>query len=547
MLLPFFALFLNSVTAAPEAPSLLATVPESAYILVHCNDIAAVRSRAERNDWYRLLGTEQGEPFMSELARDIQAETHSDLDELLALANELEGEIVFFDAGNVAGFATAPPANSDQLVHLAQDWLPSGTSSARPIIDVGAATVELAAWPDEIDGWNGRAGHFAAFVNHPEMIAIYSGDARDDVMAVVSECVARLEPKANAPLVSAYLENGGGKSSGVEVFIDFTPLVDDAEAELARAVEGILPDPTDLLGLEHGTWLHVQADVFPGRQVECTATLRIPPETLAARLADTFRPLPHALAASLPSGVWGIYALHWDVKQFYQRARASVEEAGRGEGLESLDAGREVARGLADVDPIVDVLNQLAGDFVAYMVEPPDLEITELTEDERVFSMLGFYAGLVDGSAFHTAMEKLFEAGALENYFDVQELAGVDAYLIADDSTLDGGIAFMPHAFSVALSKRVLERGLKALSRSDGASLLDGSSMHATIDANSGACFLVCIEMTPLRKFLMAGSPQDLLLPPLEDGSPARDPFDSMLVGSARRTRTGFEFSLATR
>ena len=114
---------------------------------------------------------------------------------------------------------------------------------------------------------------------------------------------------------------------------------------------------------------------------------------------------------------------------------------------------------------MVDVLNQLAGDFVLYMVEPNEDGENAGTDEERQLSMLGIYAGLIDGDAFHETIERLFDAGGLESTFDMQELEGVDVYVIDDENALDGGIAFMPRAFSVALSRYVLRRGLMALDR----------------------------------------------------------------------------------
>ena len=44
----------------------------------------ALRSRAERNDWYRLLASDHGEPLLSEFAREFRSETDTDMLELLA-------------------------------------------------------------------------------------------------------------------------------------------------------------------------------------------------------------------------------------------------------------------------------------------------------------------------------------------------------------------------------------------------------------------------------------------------------------------------------
>ena len=545
MLLSLLLLPLAHLAPAP-ADSLLAIVPEDAYALVHCRDFTALRARAERNDWYRLLGSSQGEPLLSELADELRHSTHGEMDELLAMARALEGEIVFFDTGTVAGFATEPPANRAPLAGLMREWMPGGDAAARRTLELAGGTAELVAWPDDMDGWSGRAGHFAAFVDHPRVLAIYSGDDSAAVMAALTQGVTAIGADRRAPLVSSYLASGGGRGGGIEVFVDFTPLVGQAEAALKEAVEDVLPDPSSLLGLEAGTWLHASADVFPGTRVDCRARLRLPPDTLAARLADTFEPLPPTLPADLPTGIWGLWALNWDLKLFYARARAAYEEAGRAEGLQAVDAGIEAARGMSGVDPVADVLNQLEGDFALYFVDPGDGEDESRTGEMEELLSLGFHAGLIDGDAFLTAFENLLEVVFLQDVFELEEIAGVDAYVTGEDDDIDGGIAILPRAFTVAPSRRVLERALLALTRAEGASLLDGSRMQAAIDENAGVCFLWCMEMTPLRVFLLPELEGDLRLPPPEDGQPARDPFDAQLIGTARRTRDGFELRLHT-
>lgn len=549
MLVPIFLLpfahLAPSPDPAPDEGSLLATVPDDAYALVHCRDVLALRGRAERNDWYRLLGSSHGEPILSALAHEIRRGAHCEMEDLLAIGAALEGEVVFFDTGTVAGFAAEPPRDRAALSAAVRAWMPEEEVAAHRSLELGGGTAQLVAWPDEIDGWTGRAGHYAAFVDHPQALAIYSGDDLEALRAVLSDSVRGLATDRRAPLVASYLAAGGGQGGGIEAFVDFTPLVDQAEAALKEAVEGVLPDPSRLLGLQEGTWLHASADVYPGTRVDCQARLRVPPDTLAASLADTFRPLPHALPADLPRGVWCLWALDWDVKVFYQRVREAYEEAGLGEGLQVVDAGIDVAKGVAGVDPVVDVLNQLAGDFAVYFVDPPQEEMEPDFDGMEELASLGFQAGLLDGEAFLSAFETLIEVGDMGSAFDLEEIAGVDAYVVRDDGA-DGGVAFLPDAFAGAPSRRVLERSLRALTGAEDASLLDGSRMQAAIDENAGACFLTCVEMTPLRAFLpeLDG---DLRLPPLEEGQPARDPFDAQLVGTVRRAPEGFELRLHTR
>jgi hypothetical protein len=546
MLLSTLLLSLPHLAPLPVEGSLLAVVPEDAYALAHCRDTAGLRARTELNDWYRLLASAEGEPLLSELAREFQHHTRSEMDELLAMAKVLQGEAVFFDTGKVAGFVVDPPANRAALADLMRAWIPSG-EAARRTLEVAGGAVELVAWPDDIGGWAGRAGHFAAFVDHPQALAIYSGDDSAAVVAAVTEGVTRLGGDAGAPLVSSYLAAGGGHGGGVELFVDFTPLVEAAEAALKEAVEGFLPDPSKLLGLEGGTWMHATADVFSGTRIDCRAQLHLPEDTLVSRLADTFQPLPNTLPADLPRDIWFLWALNWDLKLFYQRAREAYEEAGLGEGLGEVDAGLEAAKGMSGVDPVVDVLNQLAGDFCFYFVQPEERKPGERLDAMDALPTLGLQAGLVDGNAFLTALEKLLAVGGLEAMFDIEEIAGVDAYVFEGDEGVDGGLACLPRALTIAPSRRVLEHNLQALTRVEGASLLHGSRTRAALDENAGACFVWCVEMTPLRVFFLPELEGDLQLPPLEAGQPARDPFDTQLIGSARRAVGGFELELYTR
>ena len=117
------SLLLLSVPSAPAQDSLLATVPEEAYVLVHCRDVAGLRARAERNDWYRLLGGPDGEQILEGLAYELRTKTHSDMDDLLAVADGLEGEVVFFDDfEDVVGVSVSSATFADLLryrMHLA--------------------------------------------------------------------------------------------------------------------------------------------------------------------------------------------------------------------------------------------------------------------------------------------------------------------------------------------------------------------------------------------------------------------------------------------
>ena len=535
---------LTSLTAASTSDSLLSAVPENAWTLVHCPNVAALRTRAEANDWYRLLGSPQGESIWEELEREFRHSTHSDLDGVLPVAEALTGEAVFFDTGSVAGFVAEAPGSPQDLTGRMRGWLPEG-DAARRTFTLGAAVVEMVAWPDEQEGWRGRAGHFAAFVEHPDALAIFSGDDAASLTAVLNASVGGLGTERRVPLVSAYLDDGGA-AGGIGVFVDFTPLIAPTEEALREALDGVLPDPRGLLGLEEGVWLHAETDFFPGTRVQGSARLHLPEDTLIARLADTWTPLPRTLPAELPNGIWALNAWNWDMKRFYRLAREAYEEAGRGEGLAPVDEGLQAAEGLSGVDPIVDVLDQLSGVFAFYAVEPPEDDGRSELDAMDFLASMGLYFGVLDGDAFLTVFETLFDSGGLQSVFDLEDIAGVDAYVISQSSDgIDGGLAFLPNAFVVGPARRVLERAVQALMGVPEASLAAGSRMQAVVDENAGACAFSCVELTPLRRYVLPESNPGSS-PPV-DGQPARDPFDAQLISSARRTARGFEFRLETR
>lgn len=548
MLLNLLLTSLTSTTPTCVGPttadSLLSIVPADAYVLVHGQDLAGLRARAERNDWYRLLGSENGELFLDDLERELRHSAHSDMDSLLGIASELDAEVVFFDTGSVAGFVAEPGTDRAALTERMRAWLPTGDEALERTLELPGGSAQLVAWPEQLhDGWTGRAGHYAAFVDHPGAVALYSGDDAAAVVAAVTDGFNGLLTGRSAPLVQAYRNAGGGQSGAIEVYLDFTPLVDDAEAELKKALEGSLPDPTGLLGLEEGTWFHASFDVFPGSRIAANGRLNLPTGTLIADLADTFTALPRTLPAELPNGAWFLWSLSWDIKEFYARARAAAEEAGRGEGLAQLDATVEMSQQMTQVDPIEDVLNQLSGEFSFFHVEPETGQETE--PHMRAWITAGLNVGLVDGHDLVAVFEKAMDVGGLHSFVELEDIGGVDAYVVREDPE-GGGVAILPHAMTVGIQRGVLESAVAALAGQDGASVAPGSLMQGTIDQHAGDCFLFNVEMTPLRAYWLPDL-EDTGLPPLADGQPIRDPFDSQFVASARRTADGFTFRIETR
>jgi hypothetical protein len=298
--------------------SVLSLIPTDSFALAHCEDFAALRSRAERNDWYRLLASNRGAPLLNEFAREFRSETDTDMLELLAVGKQLHGESALFLTRQVAGFVTEPPVDRAALLESMREWLPDSADGAPArALEIAGAKVEMVAWRDEGGyGWTARKGHFAALVDHPNVLGLFSGDDAEVLATTIATSLAGFGSDDRAPVVTAFEASRAGapRCNGIEVFVDFTPFVAGYERELAQDWAGVLPDPTGMLGLEQNFWLAVASDVYPGTRIDCSARLNIPPDSLAAQLADSFEALPADLPTQLPRGIAQLHAVRWNLK-----------------------------------------------------------------------------------------------------------------------------------------------------------------------------------------------------------------------------------------
>ena len=511
-----------------EVGALLAAVPEAAFALLHLGDPSAFRSRAEDNDWVALYASPRGESALSALTREYETGTGTEFDGLLEVALELHGEALLFFTGQVAGFLTEPPPDRAALATVLDGWL---AAEARRTIEIEGGQVQLAAWPSAPHGGAERAGHFLAFFDHPLALGLYSGDSADAVLDALRDSLGALRSERRARVVEGFLAAGGGTTRGIEAFVDFTPFVAEAERTLRDAVEGVLPDPTGLLGLELGTWLFVTADVSPGTRVEVQGRLAIPEETLAAELADCFQPLAPTLPADLPRGTWSVAALDWDLSRFIATARAGLERAHE-DGLAVVDQRLADVETLSGVDPIQDVIEQLTGLFALYHV------LDQGRLPASVEDGFGLLVGLVDEERFLEAFETLLGVGGIG--VDPIELENAEAYLLGPDRIgSDGGLAFLPQRLAASPSRSTLVRSLRALGRVEDAALPWGSELQGALDENAGAFAFAYAELTYLRGLWLSEEVRPVGL--------ERDPFDSQIVFNARRTVGGFEGRIYSR
>ena len=115
------------VAQAPGAAQsrLLDQVPAEAHTVLHLQDATVVLEQIQRNDVYRLLGTEAGEPLYHQL-RSMSVE---DFDDMINLGQVLAGEAVFFKAKQ------ALQKRDSSLKHLKQETevLLSGIMAPHPI------------------------------------------------------------------------------------------------------------------------------------------------------------------------------------------------------------------------------------------------------------------------------------------------------------------------------------------------------------------------------------------------------------------------------
>ncbi len=519
-------LSLNATTPAQatEDGVLLAAVPESAFALLHVADPVGFRSRAERNEWIKAWDALDANPALLGMGEDFEAFAKVDSAGLLELLLRIDGEALLFFGGDVAGFLSEAPLEREELAALLQGWL---AEKPRVTHEIGGARVVLSTWP-EVDKKTHQAGAgnraaYLAYLEHPLALGLYSGSSKEAVLGALADSLGGLETQRRSEIVKRYLAAGGLTSRGAEAFVDFTPFISEAERALKEASQGIIPDPTGLLGLERGTSLFVSADLSPGARVDIEAQLRIPEGTLAAQLADTFEPLPATVPAELAAGSWGVSALNWNLSRFYTTARKNLEQA-HGEGLEVIDAGLTAAEAISGVDPVQDVIDQLSGLFVLYFA------LTENGLPTESWEGLGFLAGLVDSELFLDALEAILESVTL--FADNIEFEGAETLLFAEGEA-DGGISVMPQRTLFSPSRDILVRGIQAMSGVEGAGLGYGSKLQAAFDENAGSCAFGYTEFQRLYQLTLARAGK-----PLVEQSPLRD---AELIMSARRTAAGFD------
>lgn len=551
---------LSSVAQTPQAPAtVLSAVPASAVGLLYCSDFADFRRRADQNDWVRLWRSDERDAFMDELERDMRSGMELDFERLYTVAGSLRGESVAFGGQDFAGFYTSAPEPRAEVREALRGFLPDADAErARTTLNVGAAQVEIVAWPNL---WSGRrssrAGHFAAFVEHPLALGLVSANDYESLTAALEDAIAGLEGQRSAPLVEGFraARARASRTTGVEVFADYRSYSDETERMLQDTVRGDLGEPKGMFGLEKDTWLYASIDFHPGRRIDCEGFLNLPKDSLAAKLADTFAPLPATLPARLPARLDALWALQWDVNRFYSTLREAFEAQHGEDAWESIDAGVEAAKGMTGVDPVSEVLSRLDGTFAMFFAQS-DVKTQEIDAE---WIGLGLLFGVTNGELFQTALERLIES-TLDPYLELEDVDGVDVYnvrrgefsgLVEDEESWQpGGLAFTAGEFLAAIDGVILRRQLRALQGELDASAA-GESAGQLFDGELGACFFGAMDLGWLQSIQRgsslrgpAGADADPETPAEPKGSPLSGVW---IVTTARRTPDGFRYEVELR
>ena len=80
----------------------------------------------------------------------------------------------------------------------------------------------------------------------------------------------------------------------------------------------------------------------------------------------------------------------------------------------------------------------------------------------RFWNGLGVTVGLLDGHELLDVIERMFDVGGLHSTFELEEIAGVDAYVLGHDPD-GGGAAILPQALTIGVRRSILERTVGAV------------------------------------------------------------------------------------
>ena len=525
LFLPLIAPLLAPSLEPVPAQSLLLRVPDSAFGLWTCSDVATTLEQMQRNDVVRLLQSGEGQ-MMNELLREMWPGPRSGMQPALELGATLSGEVVVFGLRNGFGVMVEPPGDRTALKAAL-----NGMVSGSELTELETRTVGSAQLTVLGNQYQDEAYPVAVRIDHPEFVGLVRSYEAED-LAIADQL---LEPRSEPTKVVQGLRKrraSHGPAGQAELYVDFSFFAEEAKREMQNATSMFGVDPTDLLGLEQ-TDLYATASLLPGANLNVQGHLSIPSGSLLSAIADTWRPLPSNLLGSFPAQATGAHAVHWDIVAFYDtllEALAKMEggEAAANQMQQAMQSGSMMSG--ADLEK--EFFRLLNGQFAVFFTPPKELPADPM-DDDFIFERLGLVIGTKNGSMMLDTFDALVETFGGSEYFQDDTLEGIDVRLFKESGDeVTGGIAFAPDYLVLTMTRELLDQSLQALKGE--ASALGSTRLSAIFDGRTGACYTSAARLGFLRQLYgQAG---------IEVPEGLESVFDLYVVDSAQRTASGFTF-----
>jgi len=544
---PSLVAALALVAQAPGAAQskLLDQVPAEAHTVLHLQDATVVLEQIQRNDVYRLLGTEAGEPLYHQL-RSMSVE---DFDDMINLGQVLAGEAVFFKAKQGVGFMVEPRGDRVPLMAALRQFTstpPAGEGMT--LQQLGGCEVESSV-PLDLEPASGPRGREAievagassdpvrVMISGPRILAAIYGDKASVRAWTMALCGGA--PQADiAPLASKLRSARAlhGPAGQMEAFTDLTFFREEAAEALRAAGEGMSIDPSRLIGLDENAYLYGTFALPAGMDIDIRLHLQITPGSLLARLADSMRPLPPDLLGRIPAEVTGLHCMNWDFNGCYALILKALREDDQERGADQIDQVVAAGSALAGSELEQEFFGQFTGVFGMFFMPPMDALSPADVQDDLlgVFLHMGLFAKVMDADAIMEVVDAMLGAvrmdldfGADKRGFEEMRLKGVEPY--------DGGLAFGANHFLATVTRRVMDASLATFGGETARSLLSGAKLQAIFDSQQGAAAVSAFRLGMLRE-LIREEERGVKLPEGMEGL-----YDTYMVSTLRRVRDGFD------
>ena len=505
-----------------QSPSLLAAVPDDANAVARCSSVSLLRDRMENNRWAQFLQTSTGQDLLINSLMDGSA--GSEFDKMTEIGSALSGECIMFSSETLTGFLTTPPTNAEALRSAMAAWLPKdgeGYNHASQVM-FGAQVDVFARDRSELyGGVLERSAHAVALVHHPMAFGLFTAVGGEELLAGLRASLSNLETNHRAPLIDALNSRRSqvGHAGLVEVVVDSSQTIRSMVDDFSPP--GVTLSREQVLG-KGSCDLYLSLDVQPGTRLEMRGLFSVSSGSLASRFADCLRPLPMALADSIPHDAIAFTGLGLDLAAGVDLGRKVLEELKAEEALNTVEQGLATGKAMTGVDLEQAVIRQLIGPMAIVLLDPGDSTET----DDLIFRNAFFMEGLGNGVLFQEAFEELIPLGEQFIQLDLSDVHGVDIYQASGD---DIGLAFLPEAFVVAMNSDVLVRAVTAAVGKEQNS--EPGRISATLMANPGVCGLATTVMSPFWSSMMDKDESAL---GLVEGA--------QITSILRRVTAGFEF-----